>query len=118
MREYEWHGLIVGDADAAADAIGIRGGAAYQAYVRREWTRYRKPPGPVAVDPVTQRLVYPLRWHDRDEWARYVAAPGAQLRPMTETLDEWHATRPGRGNWGGDGARAHYRPNPPKVKSA
>ena len=46
MREYEWHGLIIGDADAAARAIDIATGAAYQAYVRRSWVRYRKPPGP------------------------------------------------------------------------
>ena len=34
--EYEWNGLIVGDADAAGHIIG-QSGATYQAYTRREF---------------------------------------------------------------------------------
>jgi hypothetical protein len=115
MREYSWHGLIIGDADAAAKAIDIATGAAYQAYVRREWTRYRKPPNSITVDNTTRRKMYPIRWDDRDEWARFVANPGAEVPETLETLDEWHAGRPGRGNWNGIGARAHYRPDPPRA---
>ena len=114
---YTWHGLEIGDSDAAAELIGIAHGAAYQAYVRRPWVRYRKPPGRITRDGVSEgdtgKVMYPLRMVNREEWDAWPDAP-----KLTETLEEWQAGRLGRGNWGGDGARAHYRPRPPRARPA
>lgn len=80
-----WNGIEVGDREEAGAICGISG-ESYANYARTE--RPRKDPAPKAVtrDLPSGRMLYPL-----------------------EQVREWHKRRPGRGNWGGIGARARHR---------
>lgn len=89
MKEYEWKGYVVGDADAAGAICGTSG-ETYQAYTRRKWVSYRNPPTAVTRDLETGRKMYPLR-----------LAPGSdRVKYDRQTVEDWHRGRPGSGYWG------------------
>jgi hypothetical protein len=81
-----WEGpdgpIEVGDRDEAGAICGVDG-ETYANYARTG--RPKKDPAPKAVtrDLATGRLLYPL-----------------------DEVRQWQIRRPGRGNWGGEGARA------------
>jgi hypothetical protein len=80
-----WDGIEVGDRDEAGAICGVPG-ETYANYARTRRPKNDPPPEAVTRDLRSGRLLYPL----------------AEVR-------EWQARRPGRGNWGGEGARARYR---------
>ena len=93
--KYTWKIFEVGDANEAGAICGISGDT-FQTYGRREWTSYRPPPRHVHRDDATGKMMYPLRVVKDFDGVH------------TETVEEWHADRPGSGNWGGAGGRAHH----------
>lgn len=79
---YKRNGRELGNAAAAAAICGITW-ESYQWYVRRGKPENNPAPGHVYVDPTTAQRMYALK-----------------------DVREWHKNRKGRGNWGGEGARA------------
>jgi hypothetical protein len=76
-------GRELGNAAAAGAICGIDW-ESYQWYVRTKTiVPEKRAPGHVAVDTATQQRLYPLK-----------------------AVRAWNASRPGRGNWNGEGARA------------
>lgn len=81
-------GRELGNAAACAEIVGVTW-ETYQWYVRQGRPAGNPPPGPVEIDNVTRQSMYPLK-----------------------EVRAWHAARPGRGNWGGIGARARTKDTP------
>jgi hypothetical protein len=76
------NGRQFGNAAAAAEICGIKW-ETYQWYVRTGRPEGHPAPGPDHVDNKTRQSMYALK-----------------------AVREWNDSRPGRGNWGGIGARA------------
>jgi hypothetical protein len=73
------------NAAAAGEICGVSG-ETYQWYVRTGRPKGNPPPGHVEVDNATGQRMYPAK-----------------------AVRAWHDKRPGRGNWGGEGARARQK---------
>lgn len=80
-------GRELGNAAAAAAIAGIHW-ETYQWYVRTRRPEGNPAPKHVEIDNDTGQRMYPMK-----------------------AVREWHARRPGRGNWGGIGAQARRKPD-------
>lgn len=86
---YKRNGRELGNAAKCGEIAGGISWETWQWYVRTQRTSANPPPVHVYVDPTTSQRMYPLK-----------------------DVRAWQAARPGRGNWGGEGARAR-----PEVKA-
>jgi hypothetical protein len=85
---YKRNGRELGNAAKCGEIAGGISWETWQWYVRTQRNTANPPPVHVYVDVDSGQRMYPLK-----------------------DVRAWHAARPGRGNWGGIGARARIKPD-------